>query len=63
MNHQVDRHSEDLEYLNTINNPYSEILSNVTIRGYSKLFSVEQRVIRFGRSTLHRINSFHYYFA
>ena len=27
---QADRHFEDLEYLNTINIQYSEILSNVT---------------------------------
>ena len=27
---KVDRHFEDLEYLNTINIQYSEILSNVT---------------------------------
>ena len=31
--HQVDRHFEDLEYLNTSNIQYSEILSNVTERG------------------------------
>ena len=30
---QVARHFEDLEYLNTINIQYSEILSNVTERG------------------------------
>ena len=30
---QVARHFEDLEYLNTINVQYSEILSNVTERG------------------------------
>ena len=30
---EVDRHIEDLEYLNTINTQYSEILSNVTERG------------------------------
>ena len=30
---QVDRHFEDLEYLNTINIQYSEILANVTTRG------------------------------
>ena len=30
---KVARHFEDLEYLNTINFQYSEILSNVTERG------------------------------
>ena len=30
---QVDWHFEDLEYLNTINIPYSEILSSITERG------------------------------
>ena len=30
---EVDWHFEDLEYLNTINIQYSEILSNVTERG------------------------------
>ena len=30
---QVAQHFEDLEYLNTINIQYSEILSNVTERG------------------------------
>ena len=33
MNHQVVLQFEDLEYLNTINIQYSEILSNVTERG------------------------------
>ena len=28
---KVDRHIEDLEYLNIINIQYSEILSNVTV--------------------------------
>ena len=32
MNHKVAWHFEDLEYLNTINIQYSEILSNVTER-------------------------------
>ena len=31
--HKIDRHVEDLEYLNTINIPFFEILSNVTERG------------------------------
>ena len=30
---EVDQHFEDLEYLNTINIQYSEILANVTSRG------------------------------
>ena len=30
---EVNGHFEDLEYLNTSNNQYSEILSNVTKRG------------------------------
>ena len=30
---QVDWHFEDLEYLNTVNIQYSEILSNVTTQG------------------------------
>ena len=30
---QVVQHFEDLEYLNTINIQYSEILANVTTRG------------------------------
>ena len=30
---EADRHFEDLECLNTINIQYSEILSNVTLRG------------------------------
>ena len=33
MNHQVVQRFEDLEYLNTFNIQYSEILSNVTERG------------------------------
>ena len=61
--YQVDRHFEDLEYLNTINIQYSEILSNVTERGYSKLLPLEVMDVRFGRSTLYHFKSFHYYFA
>ena len=30
MNYKVAQHFEDLEYLNTINIQYSEILSNIT---------------------------------
>ena len=48
---QVDSNIEDLEYLNTINIQYSEILSNVTERGYLKLFPLELMDVRFGRST------------
>ena len=61
---QADRHFEDLEYLNTINIQYSEILSNVTERGYSKLYPLELIMdVRFGRSTFIHFKSFHYYFA
>ena len=60
---QVDRHFEDLEYLNTINIQYSEILSNVTERGSSKLYFSELIDVRFGRSTFIHFESFHYYFA
>ena len=61
---EVDRHIEDLEYLNTINMQYSEILSNVTERGYSKLHPSELSMdVRFGRSTFYHFESFHYYFA
>ena len=48
---QVARHFEDLEYLNTINIQYSEILANVTVKGYSKLYPTEDIDVRFGRST------------
>ena len=61
---QVDQHFEDLEYLNTINIQYSEILSNVTERGYLKLYLPELLMdVRFGRSTFIHFESFHYYFA
>ena len=61
---QVDWHFEVLEYLNTINIQYSEILSNVTERGYSKLHPSELIMdVRFGRSTFNHFESFHYYFA
>ena len=56
-------HFEDLEYLNTINNQYSEILSNVTERGPWKLFTSELMDVRFGRSAFNHFQSFHYYFA
>ena len=57
--HQVARHFEDLEYLNTINVQYSEILSNVTERGYLKLLPLELMDVRFGRSTFNHFESFH----
>ena len=60
---QVARHFEDLEYLNTINIQYSEILSNVTTRGQWKLNTSELMDVRFGRSTFHHFKTFHYYFA
>ena len=64
MNHQVARHFEDLEYLNTINVQYLEILSNVTKRGLQKLHPPELSMdVRFGRSTFIHFESFHYYFA
>ena len=57
---QVARHFEDLEYLNTINIQYSDILSNVTERGFEKLlYPVELMDVRFGRSTFHHFESFH----
>ena len=59
MNHQVDRHFEDLEYLNTINVQYSEILSNVTERRLQKLDPLEWMDVRFGRSTFIHFQSFH----
>ena len=64
MNHQVARHFEDLEYLNTINVQYLEILSNVTERGYQKLSPPELIMdVSLGRSTFNHFQSFHYYFA
>ena len=60
---KADRHFEDLEYLNTINIQYSEILSNVKERGFKKLPPSELMDVRFGRSTFHHFESFHYYFA
>ena len=63
MNNRVDQHFEDLEYLNTINVQYSEILSNVTERGYSKLPPPELMDVRFGRSTFYHFESFHCYLA
>ena len=61
---EVVQRFEDLEYLNTINIQYSEILSNVTERGQWKLSpTLELMDVRFGRSTFNHFNSFHYYFA
>ena len=60
---QEAQHFEDLEYLNTIIIQYSEILSNVTERGYLKLSPSELMDVRFGRSTFHHFQSYHYYFA
>ena len=57
--HQVVRHFEDLEYLNTINIQYSEILSNVTERGQMKLNPSESMDVRFGRSTFNHFESIH----
>ena len=56
---KVAWHFEDLEYLNTINIQYSEILSNVTERGYSKLNPSDMMDVRFGRSTFNHFESFH----
>ena len=51
---QEAQHFGDLEYLNTINIQYSEILFNVTTRGLKKLFPSELIMdVRFGRSTFH----------
>ena len=59
----IDGHFEDLEYLDTINIQYSEILSNVTEWGQPKLCNLEVMDVRFGRSTFNHFESFHYYFA
>ena len=48
---EEDWHFADSEYLNTMNIQYSEILSNVTERGYRKLNPSELMDVRFGRST------------
>ena len=48
---KVARHFEDLEYLNTINIQYAEILSNITERVSLKLNRTEVIDVRFGRST------------
>ena len=48
---KVARHFKDLEYLNTINIQYAEILSNITERVSLKLNRTEVIDVRFGRST------------
>ena len=55
---QVVWHFEDLEYLNTINIQYSEILSNVIEPGLQKLYPPELMDVRFGRSTFNHFNHF-----
>ena len=60
---QVAQHFGDMECLNTINIQYSEILSNVTERGFKKLNPSELMDVRFGRSTFNHFKSYHYYFA
>ena len=44
-------------------NRSSELLSNIAIRMLKKLPSIEWMDVRFGRSTFHHYQSFHYYFA
>ena len=56
---QGDWHFEDLEYLNTINIQYSEILSIVTERGLLKLYPLELMDDRLGRSAFNHFKSFH----
>ena len=48
---EVARHFEDSEYLNTINIQFSEILSNVTTRGFLKLDPLLVMEFRLIRST------------
>ena len=60
---EIAQHFEDLEYLNTINNQYSEILSNVTERALQKQKYLDLMDVRLGRSTFNHFKSFHYYFA
>ena len=55
----LTQHYEDLEYLKIVNIQYSEILSNVTERGYLKLLPLELMDVRFGRSTFHHFKLFH----
>ena len=57
-NNKIAWHVEDLEYLNTINIQYSEILSNVTERGFSKPHHSELIDTRFGRSAFDHFNHF-----
>ena len=56
---QVEWYFDALEYLNTINIQYSEILSNVTERGYKKLRPREPMDVSFGRSIFYHFESFH----
>ena len=61
---EADRHFEDLEYLNTINIQYSEILSNITERGFWKLYPLELIIdARLERSTFIHFKSCYDYFA
>lgn len=61
----VTEYFVDLEYLSTINNWISSILSNFTERGLKKLRPIvlELMVALFGRSTFNCVKSIHYYFA
>ena len=59
---EVDKHVEDLGYLNIINIQYSEILSNVTKEELWKLPPSHSELIMdvsFGRSTFNHFESFH----
>ena len=58
---EVDKHVEDLGYLNAINIQYSEILSNVTEEEFWKLPPSHSEFImdvKFGRSTFYHFNHF-----
>ena len=56
---QVEWHFDALEYLIKINIQYSEVLSNVTERGYKKLRPREPMDVSFGRSIFYHFESFH----
>ena len=56
---QVEWYFDALEYLNAINIQYSEVLSNVTERGYKKLRPREPMDVSFGRSTFIHFKSIH----
>ena len=60
---QVAQHFGDLEYLNTINIQYPEILSNVTELVYSKLHPSELMDVRIGRSTFYHFESHQSYLS